>query len=177
MDKQGSVQRDRLSSANQIAATVLSFPQGPGLVIGLFPWMITHWREGTPYPLAVKVAGIVLIMVGGTLTAATFARFPKEGGGVPFPTDPPSSRKVIVGGPYRYVRNPMYLSYVPEMVGLTLLLGMPVLLVYTAGLFLFLFLFVRLWEERTKAKRFGAEYEAYLRRVPGWWPRLPQGPA
>jgi protein-S-isoprenylcysteine O-methyltransferase Ste14 len=172
MDDQKPTQRDQISKAAAVVGTALSFPFGPGIVIVLFPWLITHWQEGAPDPLAVRVVGIVLISVSGILTVATFVRFSTEGVGVPFPTDPPSSRKVMVGGPYRYVRNPMYVSYVLALVGLTLLLSRPVLLVYTAGLLIFMVLFVRLWEERTMAKRFGAEYEAYRKQVPAWWPRL-----
>jgi protein-S-isoprenylcysteine O-methyltransferase Ste14 len=174
MDDQGSVQLPPISKANAVLGTALSFPLGPGLVVVLFPWMLTHWHEGAPYPLAVRVVGIVLIAIGGILTVATFVRFPSEGSGVPFPTNPPSSRKVMVGGPYRYVRNPMYVSFVPEVVGQALLLSRPVLLVYLAALLIFLVLFVRFWEERTMTSRFGAEYEAYRKQVPAWWPHLPR---
>jgi protein-S-isoprenylcysteine O-methyltransferase Ste14 len=154
--------------------TALSFPLGPGIVVVLLPWVITHWQQGAPYPLAVRIVGVVLIALGGILMIATFARFTTEGSGVPFPTDPPTSEKVMVGGPYRYVRNPMYVSFIPAVVGQALLLSRPVLLIYTAALVIFLVAFVRLWEERTMAKRFGAEYAAYRKQVPGWWPRSPR---
>jgi protein-S-isoprenylcysteine O-methyltransferase Ste14 len=49
-----------------------------------------------------------------------------------------------------------------------------VLLIYAAALPATLFAFVRLHEERTLARRFGADYEAYRRQVPGWLPRLPR---
>jgi protein-S-isoprenylcysteine O-methyltransferase Ste14 len=77
----------------------------------------------------------------------------------------------VVGGLYRYVRNPMYLAVGATIVGQALLLGQPVLLLY-AGLFaLAVVAFVRWHEEPTLGQRFGAEYEAYRRAVPGWWPR------
>jgi protein-S-isoprenylcysteine O-methyltransferase Ste14 len=145
---------------------------GLGLVLALVPWLITRFQAGTPpWPVSVRVLGVALIVVGGLVNVATFVRFPVEGVGTPFPTNPPSSRKVMVGGPYRYVRNPMYVSYFVVIIGEALLLGRPVLFIYLLVLAAFVVAFVRWWEEPSMAKRFGAEYEAYCRQVPGWWPR------
>ncbi|MGC1910001.1 MAG: isoprenylcysteine carboxylmethyltransferase family protein [Candidatus Dormiibacterota bacterium] len=174
MDGQGSARRQPLSTLNSAIGTVLAFPFGPGLIPVLIPWMITHWQAGTPYPAAVRVPGVALIAIGGLLTVATFGRFLTEGRGTPWPTDPPSSRKVMVGGPFSYVRNPLYVAFVLAIVGQALLLSRPVLLIYTVVLLICLVAFVRFWEEPTMAKRYGAEYEAYRKRVPGWWPRLPR---
>jgi protein-S-isoprenylcysteine O-methyltransferase Ste14 len=156
--------------------TAVSFPAaGPGLVLVLFPWLITHFQAGTPpWPLAVRALGVALIVLGVLVNVATFVRFPAEGIGTPFPTDPPSSRKVMVGGPYRYVRNPMYVSYFVAIIGEALLLSRPVLFIYLLVVVALLAGFVRWWEEPTMARRFGAEYEAYRTQVPGWWPRLPR---
>ena len=163
---------DRWSS---VVVTVLSFPFGPGLILVLFPWLIMQFRDGSqPWPLAVRVLGVILIALGGIACVATFARFAVEGIGNPFPTDPPSSRKVMVGGPYRYVRNPMYVSYFTAIIGEAFLLSRPVLFIYLLGVALFVGAFVRWWEEPTMAKRFGSEYEAYRGQVPGWWPRWPR---
>jgi protein-S-isoprenylcysteine O-methyltransferase Ste14 len=154
--------------------TALGIPGGPGIILVLFPWLITRFQAGTPpWPLAVRALGVALIVLGVLVNVATFARFPVEGIGTPFPTDPPSSRKVIVGGPYRYVRNPMYLSYFVAIIGEALLLSRPVLFIYLLAVAAFVAGFVHWWEEPTMAKRFGPEYEAYRKQVPGWWPRLP----
>ena len=155
--------------------TTLSFPFGPGIILVLFPWLITHFQTGTPpWPPAVRALGVALIVAGVLVNIATFARFPVEGAGTPFPTNPPSSRKVMVGGPYRYVRNPMYVSYIVAIIGEALLLSRPVLFIYLLVVVAFVAGFVRWWEEPTMAKRFGARYEAYRKQVPGWWPRLPR---
>ncbi len=76
-----------------ILVTVLSFPAGPGLVVVLLPWLITHWQSGAAYPAAVRAIGVVLIAAGGIMMVTAFVRFPAEGTGTPFPTDPPSSRR------------------------------------------------------------------------------------
>jgi protein-S-isoprenylcysteine O-methyltransferase Ste14 len=148
---------------------------GPGLILVLFPWLITHFQAGTPpWPVPVRALGVALIALGVLVNLATFVRFPVEGIGTPLPTDPPSSRKVMVGGPYRYVRNPMYVSYFVAIIGEALLLSRPGLFIYLLVLAAFVAGFVRWWEEPTMIKRFGAEYEAYRRQVPRWWPRLPR---
>jgi protein-S-isoprenylcysteine O-methyltransferase Ste14 len=158
--------------------TAVSAPVGgPGLVLVLVPWLITHFQTGTPpWPLAARALGVALIAVGVVVNIATFVRFPVEGIGTPFPTNPPSSRKVMVGGPYRYVRNPMYVSYFVAVIGEALLLSRPALFIYLLVLAAFVAGFVRWWEEPTMTKRFGAEYEAYCKQVPRWWPRLPRLP-
>jgi protein-S-isoprenylcysteine O-methyltransferase Ste14 len=49
-----------------------------------------------------------------------------------------------------------------------------VLFIYLLVVVAFVAGFVRWWEEPTMAKRFGAQYEAYRKQVPRWWPRLPR---
>src|ERR687889_217390 len=79
---------------------------------------------------------------------------------------------LVVGGLYRYVRNPMYVAVLAAIVGQALLLGQLGLLLYAAALWLISAAFVRWYEEPTLRRRFGADYEAYRRAVPAWWPRL-----
>lgn len=168
----GSEPQPVLTRAGAAVVTLMSFPFGPGLVLVLFPWMITRWHSGSAYPTSVVALGYALIVVGAVVNVLSFVRFPAEGGGTPFPTNPPSSRRVIVGGPYRYVRNPIYVAFVPVLVGLALVLARPVLLIYGAVLMAALVAFVHWYEEPTMVKRFGAQYEEYRKRVPGWVPRI-----
>lgn len=151
--------------------TLVSFPTGPGVVLVLVPWLITHFQEAAqPWPVAVRALGVALIAAGAMVNVTTFVWFPLEGSGVPWPTNPPSSRKVMVGGPYRYVRNPMYVSFFVAIIGEALLLSRPGLLIYLPVLVVFVVAFVRWYEEPTMAKRFGAEYDAYRKQVHAWWP-------
>jgi protein-S-isoprenylcysteine O-methyltransferase Ste14 len=158
-----------------VITAALGVPGGLGLILVLFPWLITHFQAGAPpWPLAVRALGVALIVPGVLVNLSTFVRFVVEGAGTPFPTDPPSSRKVMVGGPYRYVRNPMYVSYFVAIIGEALLLSRPVLFIYLLAVASFVVAFVHWWEEPTMVRRFGAEYEAYRKQVPGWWPRMPR---
>jgi protein-S-isoprenylcysteine O-methyltransferase Ste14 len=98
-----------------------------------------------------------------------FARFVAEGVGTPAPVAP--TRELVVGGLYRYVRNPMYLAVLAAIVGQALMLGRLVLLTYAAVMATAFVTFVRGYEEPTLAEQFGARYQAYRAAVPGWWPR------
>jgi protein-S-isoprenylcysteine O-methyltransferase Ste14 len=97
-------------------------------------------------------------------------RFFVEGFGTPAPVAAPE--RLVVGGVYRYVRNPMYVAVLAAIVGQALLLGRLELLLYAGAAWLVVAAFVRWYEEPTLARRFGADYEAYRRAVPAWWPRL-----
>jgi len=77
----------------------------------------------------------------------------------------------VIGGLYRYVRNPMYLAVVAAITGQALALGQPVLLGYAAAAWVTTSAFARWYEEPALARQFGAQYEAYRRGVPAWRPR------
>lgn len=141
----------------------------PGVAAGLVPWLLTGWRLEEA-PVAVRIAGGLLMALGAAFVLHTFARFAFEGLGTPAPVAPPE--RLVVGGAYRYVRNPMYLAVLTTIIGQSLLFGQLVLLAYAAAIGVVFFCFVRLYEEPTLHQRFGGEYDAYRRAVPGWWPRL-----
>ena len=100
-----------------------------------------------------------------------FLRFVVEGVGTPAPVAP--TKHLVVGGLYRYVRNPMYLAVAATIVGQALALGQLVLLVYARGIRAStVYAFVRVVRGAHAApSNFGEQYEEYRRAVPGWWPR------
>jgi len=84
--------------------------------------------------------------------------------------DPP--RHLVVRGPYRFVRNPMYLGMVLVLLGelsLAFSLGFAG---YIAGWFACIHLLVVLYEEPTLRRKFGADYERYTKEVGRWLPSL-----
>jgi protein-S-isoprenylcysteine O-methyltransferase Ste14 len=150
--------------------TIVFFAVAPGVVAGLVPWLLTRWDVGLDFPIWVRSAGGLMAAVGVTILLNTFFRFVTEGGGTPAPVAP--TEHLVVGGLYRYVRNPMYLGVVATILGQGLLLGRTVLLLYGAGVWTVVALFVRFYEEPVLSGQFGVEYETYRRSVPGWLPRL-----
>jgi protein-S-isoprenylcysteine O-methyltransferase Ste14 len=148
------------------------FLVGPGVVVGLIPWLLTRWqaREPLPYWAPVRVLGGILLAAGLIVLVRAFVRFVVEGLGTPAPIAAPE--RLVVGGLYRYVRNPMYVAVLAAIVGQALLLSRLGLLLYAAAAWLVAAAFVRWYEEPTLTLRFGTDYEAYRRAVPAWWPRL-----
>jgi protein-S-isoprenylcysteine O-methyltransferase Ste14 len=149
--------------------SVVFLAVAPGVVAGLVPWALTGWESDGP-PALLRVAGLLLIVAGAGVLLAAFARFVWEGVGTPAPVAP--TERLVVGGLYRHVRNPMYLAVGATIAGQALLLGQPVLIAYDALFFAVVWAFVALYEEPTLRARYGAEYEEYARNVPGWIPRL-----
>jgi len=140
----------------------------PGVVAGLLPWAFTGWETESPWP-PLQAAGLVLVAGGVIVLVHAFARFVIEGLGTPAPVAP--TERLVVGGLYRHVRNPMYLAVAATILGQALILGRPGLLVYAAAFGVAVVAFVQIYEEPTLAERYGEAYEAYRRAVPAWCPR------
>jgi protein-S-isoprenylcysteine O-methyltransferase Ste14 len=159
----------RRSSA--AAGSAVFFAAAPAVVAGLVPWWLTGWGvHPVPGGLAVRALGAALLVAGAAVLVHAFARFVREGSGTPAPIAP--TERLVVGGLYRHVRNPMYVAVLACIVGQALLLGQPVLLTYAAVAGAAMWAFARFHEEPALARRYGADYEVYRAAVPGWFPRL-----
>jgi protein-S-isoprenylcysteine O-methyltransferase Ste14 len=76
--------------------------------------------------------------------------------------------KLILEGPYKFSRNPIYLSGVIIIFGLAIFLGSLTLFIISIALFIiFRILFIR-WEEKKLEEAFGEEYLEYKKRVRRW---------
>lgn len=151
------------------AGSALFFAVAPGVVAGVIPWLLTGWRFA-PIWNPLRAFGGALTIAAGLVLVSAFVRFVIEGVGTPAPVAP--TQHLVVGGLYRYVRNPMYLAVVTAIVGQGLLFGQLGLFLYAGIVGAAMVAFVVLYEEPYLAERFGAEYDEYRRAVPGWWPRL-----
>jgi protein-S-isoprenylcysteine O-methyltransferase Ste14 len=140
----------------------------PGVVAGLVPYLLTGWDSSDPAELFV-VLGAALIAAGALVLLHAFARFVMEGIGTPAPVAP--TERLVVGGMYRYVRNPMYLAVGAVIAGQGLLLGRPILLAYLAAYFAVVSLFVRFYEEPALTAQYGQGYARYRETVRRWVPR------
>jgi protein-S-isoprenylcysteine O-methyltransferase Ste14 len=158
----------RADRATAALGSLVLLAVAPGTVAGIVPWLITGWSSAHP-PLALRVMGALSIAAGAAVLVSAFARFVIEGAGTPAPVAP--TAKLVVGGLYRYVRNPMYLAVATVIVGQALLLGRWVLLVYALVFVAIVATFVRLYEEPVLTRRFGERYDEYRRAVPAWRPR------
>jgi protein-S-isoprenylcysteine O-methyltransferase Ste14 len=157
-----------VTRARAAAGSLVFLALAPGVVAGLMPWLLTDWDSTDP-PLALKLAGGLLIAAGVAVLLSAFARFVIEGIGTPAPVAP--TEHLVVGGLYRHVRNPMYVAVAATIVGQAALLGRPALLLYVVAFMASVATFVHLYEEPVLTERFGDQYEAYRRGVPAWRPR------
>jgi protein-S-isoprenylcysteine O-methyltransferase Ste14 len=151
--------------------TIVFLFVAPGVVAGLIPWAITGWRlpdwGGWLAPIAI-VAGVVIL--GGVIVLLdAFARFARADG---TPAPPAPTAHLVVVGPYRFVRNPMYVAVLAIILGQALLFGSWATLVYAAITFTAVALFVRFYEEPTLEETYGDEYREYRRNVRAWIPRV-----
>jgi protein-S-isoprenylcysteine O-methyltransferase Ste14 len=162
---------DRAVKARAAAGSVVFLVVAPGVVAGLIPWLLTGWetRGRLSDWVVLRIAGAIISAVGVVVLLDAFRRFVSEGLGTPAPVAP--TERLVVGGLYRYVRNPMYLAVGAIIVGQALLLGQPILLVYAVAFAAVVWAFVHWYEEPTLRRQFGEHYDAYRSAVPGWWPR------
>lgn len=106
----------------------------PCVVAGLGPYLVTGWHihgAGAGWE-ALHVVGGLLLAVGATVLLRSFARLITEGLGTPAPIAP--TQTLVVGGLYRYVRNPMYVAIDISLIGQSLLFGRLAMLWYTAAI-------------------------------------------
>ena len=147
-------------------AFVLSWTWVAGAVRALDP------RLGGALPAWLRLPGAVLGLAGAALAAWSVATFLTRGRGTPAPFDPP--REFVASGPYRFVRNPMYVGAVGGLLGAGLFLGSPSIACLALAVLVLMHLVVVLYEEPGLARRFGASYLAYRQRVPRWFARRPR---
>ncbi|UCI28409.1 methyltransferase family protein [Mesorhizobium sp. B2-8-5] len=154
-----------------IAGSALFLVVAPGVVAGLAPWLLTdRYRKPLSALPGFVPAGSLLVVGAAAILLHAFARFALEGLGTPAPVAP--TEKLVVGGIYRHVRNPMYVAVLAIILGQALIFSSWAMLVYGLIAAAAMVSFVKVYEEPTLANRYGAEYETYRRAVPGWLPRL-----
>jgi protein-S-isoprenylcysteine O-methyltransferase Ste14 len=147
---------------------VLVFFYLPGRVLasaGIHRPLLMGWPQ---------LAGMLILTAGAGIALSCVFVFAWLGRGTPAPFDPP--RSLVVRGPYRFVRNPMYIGAATVMTGAALYFAAWPLLLYAVALLVCAHLFVLLYEEPTLRRSFGLEYEAYCRQVHRWLPARPTGP-
>jgi protein-S-isoprenylcysteine O-methyltransferase Ste14 len=149
------------------------FVAAPGVVAGLVPWLITGWQVQKPistFAVARIAAGAIVLVAAVMVLVRAFARFVVEGRGTPAPIGP--TERLVIGGDYRFVRNPMYLAVVSAVLGQAMIFGSVTLLLYGIAVWAVMAAFVRWYEEPWLRERYGPEYARYCAAVRAWLPRL-----
>jgi len=119
---------------------------------------------------ASRRVGIALFIAGGTLGYLSAYYMVTEGQGTPFPAD--ATRRLVVAGPYRYVRNPMAMGSFAQGVAVGIFRGSPLIVLYALTGAVGWDYLVRPWEEDDLLWRFGEPYARYRDNVHCWVPTL-----
>ena len=156
--------------ARRAAAGTAAFAAVPATMGGAIPWIVgasapDSWAASTPG----AVAGWLLIALGVAGLTEAFVRFARDGLGTPSPSAP--TEHLVVTGPYRYVRNPMYVAVLAAIVGQALLWRSSAVMAYAVVFVAMVTAFVALFEEPTLREAHGDEYARYVAVVPRWLPR------
>ena len=160
------------------AFTVLRGVLYSAAFVGLWAWLASYVRRfDSQIPLSIPSwlgpVGLLLACAGGLVAAACIATFVTIGRGTPAPFDPP--RQFVVRGPYRYVRNPMYIGGASVLLGVGLFISSPSVVLLAPGFLLLMHLIVVLHEEPALEERFGSEYLQYKETVHRWLVKKPSG--
>ena len=140
----------------------------PGIVtIGVPAWIV--WRSDASVGV-LAIIGIPLIALGLALLVSTIKLFASVGRGTLAPWDP--TTRLVVSGPYRYVRNPMISGVLFILLGEAALFNSIPLLVWSGAFFAVNAVYFPLVEEPGLARRFGDDYARYKANVPRWVPRM-----
>jgi protein-S-isoprenylcysteine O-methyltransferase Ste14 len=139
----------------------------PGVVTVGIPALLL-WRTGAELGW-LSLFGMPLIAVGLLLVTATIRLFASVGRGTLAPWDP--TTRLVVRGPYSYVRNPMISGVLFILLGEAALFGSVQLLVWFAAVLAVNAVYLPLVEEPGLHRRFGDDYVTYQAQVPRWLPR------
>ncbi len=138
-----------------------------GTVLFIVPWLLLR-SEGTSMipSLSIWLIGLVPFLLGAALYFWCAGAFTFIGKGTPAPFDAPIF--LVREGPYRRVRNPMYISVLSMLLGEVILFHSLSLLVMLLVAITVVHLFVIFYEEPHLTRQFGESYKEYLRTVPRW---------
>jgi protein-S-isoprenylcysteine O-methyltransferase Ste14 len=142
----------------------------PGFLIVYVPAWMTRWQVPPDAGLLWRGIGIFLIAIGLLPLGESIARFVRKGQGTLSPSHP--TKRLVVSGLYRYVRNPMYLGVMALIGGQAALFQSRPLCSYLAWVAVGFHLFVMLYEEPTLRSKYGASFDEFCRNVPRWVPRM-----
>jgi len=156
------------------ATTIASLLVGAAF-FALWFWLLPGWlgfHVDTSGAARWRWIAAVPSVLGFAVALRCIWDFGRTGRGTPAPMAPP--QRLVVVGYYRYVRNPMYVSFLVGWVGLWVIFGRAnrTSLIIAIAAVLIVAVFVQFYEEPTLRKMFGAQYEEYCRNVPRWIPRL-----
>jgi protein-S-isoprenylcysteine O-methyltransferase Ste14 len=158
-----------MSRNDALIGSAAFFIIAPCTVAGLVPWLITHWRPGDDASTSLTVTGAILVLAGAAMLIDSFIRF-AFAEGTPAPLAP--TKRLVVTGLYRFVRNPMYVAVTSIILGQALIFASAALIAYGITIWFAFHFFIIGREEPRLQRDYGDEYATYCSNVRRWIPRL-----
>jgi len=142
------------------------------LFVSLWLWFLPRWIAGAHAFADPRPLGWIVVAAGAVIGLPCVWEFAWRGLGTPAPFDPP--RKLVVTGPYRYVRNPMYVGMGIVIAGFAIVFphAANVFLGELGAAFALVCAFIVLYEEPALRRMFGSDYDLYCANVRRWIPRF-----
>jgi protein-S-isoprenylcysteine O-methyltransferase Ste14 len=143
-------------------------PPVVGLALAALMWWISTVTPALDTPKVIRITGAVVIAaIGGALDTSGLVAFLRSKTTVN-PLRPEKTAVLVTGGAYRITRNPMYVGMLLLLVAWAVYLAAPWAAAGPLLFFAWIDRFQIAPEERVMAAKFGAEFEAYRRRVRRW---------
>jgi protein-S-isoprenylcysteine O-methyltransferase Ste14 len=163
----------RQYASSQIKSLVLPFTVliiVPVLLLWCSKGFRLGWGLGLTYDTIAICVGLAVTGAGLYLLITTILLFRNIGKGTLAPWAPPE--KLVVFGPYRYVRNPMITGVLIVLGGEAIVFGSTAIFVMFVLFFIINHIYFIRSEEPGLVRRFGDQYIRYMKNVPRWIPRL-----
>ena len=165
-----SVARNLVKTLVQSAGMWLAF-----LIVGPFIlWRVEDFLLTRDWPISrfapQPILAVALFICGWIVAWWSAWSLVRWGDGTPLPID--ATNKLVVRGPYQWVRNPMACGSLLQCVAIGVWFGSPLVIIYAVGGGVLWHIAVRPWEEADLRARFGADFDKYRRNVRCWWPRF-----
>ncbi len=162
-----------LVKSNSLFSHLLSIILLPGIVAGLIPYYLNfYFQEPNIYDdhIIMRIAAYIFLGFGAVIFLWTILLFASVGKGTLAPWNPP--RRLVVRGPYRYVRNPMIIGVISILIGEAFYLNSMLILIWAVIFFAMNTVYFELIEERRLERKFGDSYVDYKESVSRWIPGL-----
>lgn len=158
---------------NSLIDHLLSIVLLPGTVTLLIPYFLYQYlSEPTIYDdhIGLKIIGYCFLLIGLILFLSSIFLFSTKGKGTLAPWSPTS--KLVIAGPYKFVRNPMIIGVISILAGEAFLLNTISILIWAMLFFVINTLNFEFVEEPKLERKFGDDYVSYKNNVNRWIPKI-----
>ncbi|MFE5672715.1 methyltransferase family protein [Agromyces sp. NPDC056523] len=164
----------RAATSAHVTSTLVEIVIFWGFFLAALPfvlsWLEERWGLAVPFPPAATPLGVTVFVLASALGVWSAAAMSTRGAGTPLPAAMPN--RLVIAGPYRFVRNPMAIAGIVQGVAVGLMLGSWMVVVYAIAGSLVWNYAIRPLEESDLERRFGDEFRRYRSSVRCWWPGL-----